>query len=242
MTDNSSSVIRVVQFNILSETRKHLLPLANSSNNRYLDSNYRYPLLISRITKYLEKRPVICLQDVGHEEITLLHPLFARNNYYVVTFGMIVTAFPLELYSLINVGSSNSSSVDWVKLLDITSNRCFFVFNTYYPEALRDEVFRVANDEPFVIAGDFGFQPSSLAYNLVVNGSTLAQWGSIKDTHGSVPYTSDELTTIDGVFDYIMTSRHFNSDPIVYTNPREVQPSNWNASDHYPLSRTITFN
>ena len=238
-SDNNASTIRIVQFNILSETRKNGSSSFLANNNQFLDINYRHPLLLSRIAKYIEKRPIICLQDVGHEEISLLHPLFARNNYYVVTFGMIVITFPTELYALIAVGSSNSSSVDWTKLLDKVGNKQFFVFNTYLPTALRNEVFNIANDEPFIIAGNFGFQPSSLAYiSIVVN--SLSQ-RVVKDTHGSVPYSSDELTTIDGVFDYIMTSRHFTADPIVYTNPREMQPSSWNASDHYPLSRTITF-
>lgn len=102
------SGIRVTSYNVLSSH------LASPSHFSYckpeiLDSNYRFQLLCQKLDKEIEKKSIICLQEVSTDWAGKLYVYFLSKKYYFIPilygnkFGGymgVATAFPIDEYHL----------------------------------------------------------------------------------------------------------------------------------------------
>lgn len=102
------SGIRITSYNILSSN------LASPSHFSYckpevLDSNYRFKLLCQKLDIEIEKKSIICLQEVSSDWAGLLYVYFISKNYYFIPilygnkfngYMGVATAFPIDDYHL----------------------------------------------------------------------------------------------------------------------------------------------
>lgn len=124
--------INIVQYNVLSSS------LATGDyffycNPNFLDKNYRLPLLQQRLLAEVNKKSIICLQEISILWAAKLNVFFNQHDYYLIT-GMygnrnngymgVGIAFPRNSYRLLDStieAISNTKRRDTVKITETLS-------------------------------------------------------------------------------------------------------------------------
>mmetsp|Transcript_8070 Transcript_8070/g.30300 ORF Transcript_8070/g.30300 Transcript_8070/m.30300 type:complete len:121 (-) Transcript_8070:107-469(-) len=78
------TAVDVTTYNVLSS---HLAgeDYFTACEPRYLDEGYRYRTLLKKLREDLDKRSIICLQEVSQIWESRLHAVFAKEGYYFIT-------------------------------------------------------------------------------------------------------------------------------------------------------------
>lgn len=109
------SQIDIIQFNVLSSAMAKYIKSELSNQERLI-------VLKGQFTEFLKSKdyqPVFCLQECGHTEMEILHPLFSSHLYYCVCahystlpgrdgFGNVI-AFPTERFEMLAYHASKPS-------------------------------------------------------------------------------------------------------------------------------------
>ena len=143
----------------------------------------------------------------------------------------------------------------WGYFREKDSGRTFFVFNTHFDhqgtqarlksmELIREKIRETAGSAPFVLMGDFNFQPTDAPYALV--GDT-SQWKVSDSFHAAEVRKTEKQCTFTGFkvegaecrrIDYIFASDHCRvlSFDIIQQNDGRHFPS-----DHLPVLAELSF-
>jgi endonuclease/exonuclease/phosphatase family metal-dependent hydrolase len=143
----------------------------------------------------------------------------------------------------------------WSYFREKASGRSFFVFNTHFDhqgaqarlksmELIREKIRETAGSSPFVLMGDFNFQPTDAPYALV---GDAAQWKVRDSFHAAEVKKTEDVCTFTGFkvegaecrrIDYIFASEHCRvlSFDIIEQNDGRHFPS-----DHLPVLAELSF-
>jgi mRNA deadenylase 3'-5' endonuclease subunit Ccr4 len=110
----SMSSIKVTSYNVLSS---HLASPTYFLNCKpqFLDSNYRYRKLLTKLEKEIDDKSIICLQEISQSWSALLYPFFVEKGYTFITalYGKkfngymgVGIAIPTNKYDLLDVDIS----------------------------------------------------------------------------------------------------------------------------------------
>ena len=143
----------------------------------------------------------------------------------------------------------------WGEFQDKKTGKKFFVFNTHFDhkgelarlrsmELISEKIREIAGESPFVLMGDFNFEPTALPYQ-VVNDTT--RW-KIKDTYLAAEKNEAEKPCtwtdfkVEGAdcrrIDYIFTSEKMT---VKYYNIINENDGTYYPSDHLPVMAVVKF-
>jgi endonuclease/exonuclease/phosphatase family metal-dependent hydrolase len=152
-------------------------------------------------------------------------------------------------------GSSQPRIVTWTELVDKTSHKHFFFFNTHFSQdsdsarlmsskILLKEISKIADGFPFIISGDFNMTPNSKGYSVLTGPDESVPL--LKDSYIITEKgpTGPEFT-FNGFFDKSKTAR---TDYIFVRNGMKVmdyetvikKEQGVNISDHWPVKAVIS--
>lgn len=297
-TSMSPFRVRIVSYNVLSSqlARTDHYPTLNPS---HLLASNRLPVVLKKLDEEIEKKAIICLQEVSQDWAGELHTYFANRGYYLVSglYGKkfngymgCVLAWPTDSLSVLNVDISRLSdkrkggwprdpkkgtisrllSSVWstvrhpledfgllqrppidhwsmsenrfniilsVKLEDKQSGQAYYVSTYHMPcafyapmvmtlhaEMAAKHVQQLADDCPYVLAGDWNIKPYDSTYNLMTTGMMDAghpNWPAPK--HGmewmptARPMRSAYAETNHGEPDFTNYARVKQGDPFIDT-------------------------
>lgn len=143
----------------------------------------------------------------------------------------------------------------WVKLVEKTSGKLFFVFNTHFDhigemarlhsmELIAKKVKEIAGNQPFILMGDFNSEPESEPYAVAQDKSRwnlTDAWDADKNNANAEPCTFTGFAVKDAEcrrIDFIFTSLVFKvkSSRIIPDNDGTYYPS-----DHLPVVADLGF-
>jgi len=168
------------------------------------DSSYSWQARASQVCSFIrtEKPDIIGMQEVLWSQYQLLdsvlsdyssvgvgrndgarngemNPVFFRKNRFDLVRNLTfwLSDFPDEPGS-IGWGSSLPRIVTWMELVEKTSHKHLFYFNTHFAHdsesarlmssrVLLKEVGRISEDFPFIVSGDFNMAPTSTGYSIL---------------------------------------------------------------------------
>jgi len=84
--------LQIISYNILAD-------YLNSSdyilvNKKYLDNNYRTNLLLKKLKKVINNKTIICLQEVGPTQLSLLYTFFTNNKFNCISIKDLAIFYP----------------------------------------------------------------------------------------------------------------------------------------------------
>jgi mRNA deadenylase 3'-5' endonuclease subunit Ccr4 len=226
---------RLITYNVLSS---HLseADYFKSCDPQNLNPELRLQKLLKKLTPEIEKKAIICLQEISTLWAGELHRFFAENNYYFITglYGKphngymgVGVAVPINSYSILDVKIERlTDGRDWagldqfevkirnfwqkinyffnvkrtvqhpqyyaqtrlnqfifITLKDKASQNKFSVANYHMPciffvpqvmtihcAMIAQKIQQLAQENEFILAGDFNIRPNSPQYKLLTTG------------------------------------------------------------------------
>jgi hypothetical protein len=186
--------ICIRSYNILSTalSSKERYPVVEEE---YLKIEYRWQLLNKQLSSELINKPIFCFQEVSVEWLNKLNSFFQINEYFVTSdlYGSketdymgVLIAIPNSKYLIVNTSIFNPN--DTIKnqaivlqLADKNNNNIIFNIATYHMPCSTDNMIlenqvsclintidKLAKDNPYIVVGDFNFNPENNAYKIIL--------------------------------------------------------------------------